>query len=156
MCELVIGISQSPFILSDDLLVLVTLSMKQSFQALDLLKMSLVLVEQIVPFLRAFGLTFFILSNDLLSIHQVLSLPLEEGRVVSTRVISLMGRQHLVHSFLDVCQLVVLQHQLTSKTTNLLLKAKYPLSPVLVCELVERKLLLVILMFKPVIPSLDV
>ena len=110
MSELVIGISQSSFILSDNLLVLVTLSMQQSFQALDLLEMSLILVEQIVPFLRAFAFPFLILCNDLLSIHQILSLPLKEGRVVSTRVISLMGRQHLVHSFLDVCQLVVLQH----------------------------------------------
>ena len=138
MSQLVIGVSQSSFILSDDLLVLVTLSVKQGFQALDLFEMPLILVEQIVPFLRAFALTFFILSNDLLSIHQVLSLPLKEGRVVSTRVISLMGGQHLVYSLLDVCQLVVLEHQLTSKTTHLLLKREHSLGPVLVCELVER------------------
>ena len=110
MSQLVIGISQSSFILSDDLLVLISLPVKQSFQALDLLEMSLILVEQIIPLLSAFTLSLLILSNDLLSIHQILSLPLEEGCVVSTRVIPLMRGQHLMHSFLDVSQLVVLQH----------------------------------------------
>ena len=84
--------------------------MKQSFQALDLLEMSLILVEQIIPLLSAFTLPLLILSDYLLSIHQILSLPLEESCVVSTRVISLMSGQHLMHTFLDVSQLIVLQH----------------------------------------------